>query len=46
MNKTCVICSVEVEEIGYCFHENGLVHHLACTLTPEMEEELINDRTA
>jgi hypothetical protein len=44
MDKTCCICGIEVEETGYCMHENGLTHHLACTLTPEMEEELLKDK--
>ncbi|CAB4182831.1 hypothetical protein UFOVP1439_44 [uncultured Caudovirales phage] len=42
--EVCIVCSKKIKwmEPGTCQHENGLGHHLACTLTPTMEEEIIN----
>ena len=42
--RACIICKVPIgiSEPGTCLHENGLIHHLFCTLTPEMEEELVS----
>lgn len=47
MGSECCVCHKAIEwmEPGTCHHENGLAHHLACTLTPEMEKDLLNADT-
>lgn len=40
----CCMCykAMKFGERGGCWHENGLGHHIECTLTIEIEEEILN----
>lgn len=44
MKDRCDVCHKPLKfgVPGGCFHETGAAHHISCTLTPEMEEELLN----